>query len=374
MSRTIKCYDCNLDVTNLSAHRQICQNNKSGSQRGRDGSQRGRDGSQRGRDGSQRGRDGPQRGRDGPQRGRDGSQRGRDGSQRGRDGSQRGRDGSQRGRDGSQRGRDGSQTGRDGSQTGRDGSQRGRDGSQTGRDVSQRGRDGNMFIKCYDCYEDVSDIQLHRDICKNSPLKKPIFPIVQQPILQNLESIIEYPALPGIKHENTIDYYAIIDTSESMVGSRIYNAKCVLTDVVARLPESDRIAIVTFNSKPYFPLKSRQVGQIRRQNELPDLLSRFITKGDTAIWDAIWIALEQVRDKSRKIILNILTGGDDNCSVHTYQQILDLVSQYPNIIMNIVHVSDNVNEQYSRICNGRGKYNTVKDVEMNVTFALFFKP
>jgi len=235
-------------------------------------------------------------------------------------------------------------------------------------------RNTRSTIECYDCHEQVADLRAHRSVCKNSRVQKTrLMKPTPPPVVESELSIDDFPVLPtAARSKNTVDYYGIIDTSSSMSGSRIDIAKNVLADVISRLPESDRLAVITFDDKPYFRLKPRPVGQIRRQNEIPDLLSRIKTQGITAIWDAIWMAVEQLQDKSRSVILNVLTDGEDNSSTHTYQQVLDFVSGYPNIKLNITHVTDAPNVEYTNMCEGRGKYRPIKDVEMSVTFSLTF--
>lgn len=247
---------------------------------------------------------------------------------------------------------------------------RGGRGGRGARGGRGRGRGGGFSqtrqVECYDCHEQVTDLHAHRSVCKNGRRQKTA--VVPEFSQEN------FPGLPAHSNlANTVDYYGLIDTSASMSGTRIENAKLVLTDVVTRLPDSDRIAIITFDSKPFFRLKPRPVGQIRRQNELPALLSRFLTQGATAIWDAIWMAVEQLRDKSRKTVINVLTDGEDNSSTHSFQEVSDLVAKYPNITLNITHISDVPNEQYVNLCSKRGVYRNVKDVEMRVTFSLLFK-
>ncbi len=215
-------------------------------------------------------------------------------------------------------------------------------------------------IECYDCLQQVSDIQVHRKTCPKS--------CKNNTLLTNDKQSTSVPA----KFANNTDYYAIIDTSGSMTGPRIDNAKHVLTNIIANLPEADRIAIITFDTIPCFRLKPRPVGQIRRQNELQSLLSRFKTQGLTSTWDAILMAVENLRDKNRKTVLNVLTDGDDNSSKNTYSQMLELISTYPNIKLNIIHISTTPNQQYEAICNGRGTYRVIHETELSITMSNVF--
>ena len=228
----------------------------------------------------------------------------------------------------------------------------------------------NSQVKCHDCHSFVSNLKLHqpkagslrehRRECPNSRYTHS--KIVVEPSDSNTTA----------QFNDTTDYYAILDVSSSMVFGRLDRAKQVLTDLVPQMQENDRISIVTFDTQAFFKLKPRPVGQIIRQNELPDLLNRIFARGLTAIWDAIYLAVSQIQDKSRRTIMIVLTDGEDNSSRHSYQEVLDLVNTYPSISLDIVHIGGKSCPQYVEICENRGTYSLINDTTLTITFSNMF--
>ena len=200
----------------------------------------------------------------------------------------------------------------------------------------------NSTVECYDCHQQVNNLRDHRKICPRN-------------------TKITNPAMV-----NTRDIYFIVDVSGSMSGVKLDSAKSVITEVHTSLPDNDRMAIITFDDHPFFKLRPRAVGQIKQQNEIPELMNRIFAKGSTALYDAIWIAIEQLQDKSRKTLMIVLTDGMDNSSKHSYNEVLDLLKEYPNIELNIVHIdkSKEINALYQKMCENRGTYKVIDDDEI----------
>jgi uncharacterized protein with von Willebrand factor type A (vWA) domain len=147
-----------------------------------------------------------------------------------------------------------------------------------------------------------------------------------------------------------------------MAGARLEQAKAALTEVHARVPDEDRIAIISFDSSAFFKLKPRANGQVRRQNELPNLLARMRAQGFTALYDAIFLAVKQIRDKERETRIVVLTDGEDNASRHTLAEVLALVDQHAALTLDIVHIDGHkvpspAFEQLAQ--HGRGVYEKV---------------
>jgi len=221
----------------------------------------------------------------------------------------------------------------------------------------------NSTVECYDCHQQVVNLKMHRSVCPNSRKNKSLCARGKKHV-DNTHQI--NVTVSGTCHQPTIvdfsrttDFYTLLDVSGSMSGNRLNHAKSVLTEMFGEMHENDRISIVTFDTNAYFKLKPRPVGQIRRQNELGETLNRIFAQGLTAIWDAIWLAVSQIQDKSKRTVLFVLTDGKDNSSSHTYQQVIDLVAQYPNISLSIVHIdgSGQIDPQYLKICQeNKGDY------------------
>lgn len=252
-------------------------------------------------------------------------------------------------------------------------------------------------VECYDCHAAVQDLKQHRTVCPNSRASHASL----SPAIANVSvtgggaaasSGTAVPAVSGLggsliagkKKKNSgggalvadsIDWYAIVDVSSSMEGQRIADAKkALLEDIVPKMKDEDRMALVTFDTSAYFKLKPRAVGQLRRQDEIDALVGRIFTKGCTAIWDAICMSIKQVRDKTRHTIMTVLTDGEDNSSRHTYDDVLALLDAYPNVHLSIVHVGPTDNEHYVETARrGRGVYRLADELQLRPIFTATFE-
>jgi uncharacterized protein with von Willebrand factor type A (vWA) domain len=203
----------------------------------------------------------------------------------------------------------------------------------------------------------VFDLKAHRPNCK---ARKPRS--VPKSSALTLTDDVDHTA-PRKVHKHA-DHYLLLDVSGSMAGSRLMGAKSALIDVVQQLPSKDRMAIVTFDTHAFFKLQPRPVGQIRRKKELPGILGGIFAQGGTALYDAIYLAVSQIRDKDVSTALTVLTDGEDNSSSHTLQEVLDLVAQYPKIRLDIVHIGDRPIPAYVDIAQVRGSYSMITEVEI----------
>lgn len=222
----------------------------------------------------------------------------------------------------------------------------------------------NRKIECYDCHQYVWNLREHRDSCKFSRQAK--------------SAVKKSNGHRGEKRkrkaqivQGTKDVYFLLDVSGSMSGTRLDQAKVGLSEIEKDMAENDRIAVVTFDTKAFFKLKPRPIEQIRRQQEMEPLLKRIFANGMTAIWDAIYMAVSQVRDKTRKTIMVVLTDGEDNSSSHTYQECLKLIANYPAISLSIIHVGNQQNPEYAKISTG--DYIVIEETKITITVETVFR-
>ena len=222
-------------------------------------------------------------------------------------------------------------------------------------------------IKCYDCHQQVRDLKSHRSTCPKSHRAKSI-----------VTGKSDRPAKTKKSSDRRVghtDHYALLDVSGSMAGSRLRLAKETFADIVDALPDQDRLAIITFDDQAFFKLRPRPVEQIKRQQELPALLERIFAQGRTALYDAIFLAVTQIRDKEMKTVINVLTDGEDNSSSHSLSEIHALVAQFPNIRLNIIHIGDTAIPQYQELCAAHsGHYALIAEIEIKVRFTALFIP
>jgi Mg-chelatase subunit ChlD len=222
-------------------------------------------------------------------------------------------------------------------------------------------------VECYDCHEQVRDLKAHRATCTRSHRAKSVVGsrADRAPKLKKT----------GPRPTDHTDHYALLDVSGSMAGSRLRQAKETFADIVAGLPDADRLAIITFDDQAFFKLRPRPVEQIKRQQELPALLERIFAQGRTALYDAILLAVSQIRDKEMRTIINVLTDGEDNASKHTLAEVRALVAEYPRIRLNIIHIGAAAIADYQQLCTAfSGHYEVVVDVEIKIKFTALFVP
>lgn len=208
---------------------------------------------------------------------------------------------------------------------------------------------------CYDCHNVVKgSFKEHHKVCLQNRKSK-----------SEITSSAEGSAGDILKsYTDTKDVYFIVDVSGSMGGGRLDKAKQAIQEAFNALPDNDRMAIVTFDTSPFFKLKPRPVSQLKRQQELEPLLKRIFAQGLTAIYDAIIMAANQIHDKNRITLFNVLTDGHDNSSTNTMDDVRELLSQYPTVQMNIIHIDDERNryDNYQTLCDGTGgTYNVSND-------------
>ena len=240
--------------------------------------------------------------------------------------------------------------------------------------------------KCYDCGTAVPDIKTHRSVCPQSRYSKSAInpvnlssPVVIVPCPQSgrLENVDETSTLllPPVNKLDHTDFYFLIDVSGSMKGFRLDTAKTCAKDIVQKMDPLDRMAIITFDTNPYFKLKPRPVEEILRKKELESILDRIFADGLTAIYDAIYLAVSQLHNKNQRTTILVLTDGEDNSSKHSYDEVTKMLTEYPNITLSIIHVDEynKPNSNYINLCSqNRGKYVLIKETEIKITVEHLF--
>lgn len=219
--------------------------------------------------------------------------------------------------------------------------------------------------RCYDCQMEVADLKAHRSECSNPRRLRGggVIRRLAHPVRPAGEA--RAGALPGR------DVFFVLDVSGSMEGRRLDEAKRAIAEVHAEvLQDDDRMALITFDSKAFFKLKPRANGQLARKGELPTLLARIFAKGSTALYDAVWLALEQIVDVTRPTQLLVLTDGEDNASTHTLAQVVERAKAFPALSLDIRYVGsplgDTAARAFAQLVEGRGTVQVIT-VETIVT-------
>lgn len=153
-----------------------------------------------------------------------------------------------------------------------------------------------------------------------SGLNKNAFTVFDNKQLQNISffSDADLPASISV----------VFDTSSSMSGEKINQAKEALAQFIQTSKEEDEFFLVDFNSRPKLLLD--------RTHDSNALLNKFRyvePTGDTALYDAISLGLERVLrgSRSKKIVL-IISDGEDNNSRLTYKELKNQLKETDAVI------------------------------------------
>jgi VWFA-related protein len=113
----------------------------------------------------------------------------------------------------------------------------------------------------------------------------------------------------------------LVDSSGSMRDRRREVVSAALAFVEASKPE-DEMFVVNFNEEVQLGLApdqpfSSNVAQLR------EALSRLVVRGQTSLYDALWMALDHLKKgRHDKKALVVLSDGADNASAHSFQETL----------------------------------------------------
>jgi Ca-activated chloride channel family protein len=159
-----------------------------------------------------------------------------------------------------------------------------------------------------------------------SGLDKDSFQVYEDGVLQQIKhfSHDDVPVTVGL----------VIDNSGSMGRKRAEVIAAALAFARSSNPQ-DQMFVVNFNEHVRFALPGTKLftDQVA---ELEVALSRIITDGETALYDAVAAALERLNkgDRDKKVLVVISDGGD-NASTHSLTQITAMAQRTDAIIYTI---------------------------------------
>jgi len=159
-----------------------------------------------------------------------------------------------------------------------------------------------------------------------SGLAKDNFQVYEDGVLQQLKyfSHEDIPVTVGL----------VIDSSGSMKSKRVDVIEAALAFARSSNPQ-DQMFVVRFNETVSFGLPDNMpfTDQV---TQLQVALSRISANGETALYDAVAIALEHLKKGTRdKKILIVVSDGGDNASKHKLAQIMDAAGHAEAIIYTI---------------------------------------
>lgn len=150
--------------------------------------------------------------------------------------------------------------------------------------------------------------------------------------------IYEDGTLQPVKHFSHADIPVtvglVIDNSGSMRPKRHDVVGAALTFARSSNPQ-DQMFVVNFNERVSFGLPGA-IPFTDQVTQLEVALSRIDADGQTALYDAVAVALDHLKKGSRdKKVLIIISDGGDNASKHTLAQIMAMARQSDAIIYTI---------------------------------------
>lgn len=243
-------------------------------------------------------------------------------------------------------------------------------------------RFGLSSIQCHDCGLSVNNLAVHRQSCpksrRNRGLNVPVLSVAVANQLTEGQNALKSIRVTPFDIAVSKDVLFLLDVSSSMTGQKLIDAKLAIKAVIEDMNGTDRIGLITFDTKAFHKLKLRPLEQVVRQGEVEPLLARIYAEGNTALYDAIFLAVSQIKDKTRRSTLMVLTDGEDNSSTHTLEEALALLNGYPNVAVNIVHIdgSGRRNPAYESLCTGnnrRGVYTVIDETTIVTEVTTIFK-
>ena len=171
----------------------------------------------------------------------------------------------------------------------------------------------------------VDEVVLHATVRNHrvAGLSKDNFQIFEDRVLQPIKhfSHEDIPVTVGL----------VIDNSGSMRPKRAEVIAAALAFAGSSNP-LDQMFLVNFNEHVSFGLP-RDVLFTDQPEQLKAAMRTVISDGETALYDAVAIALERLKQGNRdKKVLIVVSDGADNASAHTKGQMLDLATQSDAII------------------------------------------
>lgn len=139
-------------------------------------------------------------------------------------------------------------------------------------------------------------------------------------------------ASPGFEDEKrkaiSKDVVFVLDTSGSMSGKKLEQAKKALTFCIQNLNDEDRFEIIRFSTETEALFRSTKEVTADSRKEAEEFVSRLKTIGGTAIHDALKVALETGdKDSKRPKLIVFLTDGLPTVGETSVEGILQTVKE-----------------------------------------------
>jgi VWFA-related protein len=126
----------------------------------------------------------------------------------------------------------------------------------------------------------------------------------------------------------------VVDHSGSM-SRKLPNVIAAARTFAESSRPDDDMFVVNFNEKATLELSGAN-GRANRPEQLAQAISSRPTLGQTALYDAVVVALQRLRVGSQeKRVLIVISDGGDNASKHTLAEVLTLVEQATALVYTV---------------------------------------
>jgi VWFA-related protein len=173
-----------------------------------------------------------------------------------------------------------------------------------------------------------------------SGLTKDDFQLYENLVLQHIKDFSheDVPVAVGL----------VIDNSTSMGQKRADVIAAALTFAELSNPR-DQMFVVNFNEHVTYGLPP-EIPFTDRRDQLRLALSSIKTIGETALYDAIAIALDHLKQsKCDKRVLILISDGGDNASAHSLAQVIELAKHSTAIIYTLGILDERDGDQNPRL-------------------------
>jgi Ca-activated chloride channel family protein len=140
-----------------------------------------------------------------------------------------------------------------------------------------------------------------------------------------------------------VNLVMLLDTSGSMQGSKMDNAREAAVQFVEQMGDDDFITIIAFSDQPATVVYHEQVGVAR--SKAIEVLKRLVADGNTALYDAIGdaaAAIASTRAAQTSNAMVVLTDGlDTNSSRYGFDQgLIDMAAAHDTTVFTIAYGSN----------------------------------
>lgn len=156
-----------------------------------------------------------------------------------------------------------------------------------------------------------------------------------------------------------------LDASGSMIGKPLFDAKDAARIFIDGMKDGDKVAIIAFSTTPR--LAADFTGD---KTALYEALNRIEADGDTALYDALYMALEATgRAKISQPNIVVLSDGADTISGHTADQVIQAANAQKAAVYAVGLSTPEFNEAPLRDIAGRtqGRYSFAADSQVLAT-------